>query len=116
MYESGKTIKFPFGKATVVTMAADADSDIIVDNNLTYVDGKTNPASANRELSLTPDDELEVGAEVMVAVKTAANEETTFAGDVAAETITGVAGKTFTVKLFFDGANFLQIGDAAQID
>jgi len=109
-------IKYPFGPATEVALTADGAQAITVKNDLTIVDGVTVPATGNRTVNLTIDENLKAGARIVFLLKTAATETTIFGTNITGATITGVAGKTKTVEAVFNGTGFDVIGTAGQID
>lgn len=114
--DSKQIIRYPFGEATVETMTASGAQAIEVVNSLTIIDGATVPASADRNVNLTPVADLEVGARVVIKTKTTATEKTTFSGSAQAGEITGVADKTNIVELLYDGYKFIQVSPKVQID
>jgi len=109
-------IRYPFGLATKVALTATGAQAIIIDNDLTIVDGVTTQATGNRTINLTIPTDIEAGARILVKSKTNATETTIFGTGCIAPTIVGVAGKTKTVELVYDGTNFVATGTAVQID
>lgn len=109
-------IKFPFGAATTEVLTATGAQAIAVKNMLTIIDGVSTPATGNRTLNLTIDENLEVGARIVLRLKTTGTETTIFGTGITGTTIVGVAGKTKTVEAVFNGTGFDVIGTAGQID
>ena len=109
-------IKYPFGLADTKTLSATGAQAIIIDDNLTIIDGVTTQATGNRTINLTIDAELKAGARILLKSKTNATETTIFGTGISSVTIAGVAGKTKTQGFTYDGSNFLPDGTAVQID
>jgi hypothetical protein len=109
-------IKFPFGPATVVALSATGAQAITVENMLTVVDGVTVSATDNRTLNLMIDDNLEVGARLLIKFKTDATETLIFGTGITGVTIDGVADKTNVVEAVFDGTVFVVSATYVQID
>jgi len=109
-------VKWPFGLADTQVLSATGAQAISVANDLTILDGVTNIATGSRTVNLTIPNDLKPGARILVKSKTTGTETTIFGTGCIAPTITGVAGKTKTVELVYDGTNFLAQGTAVQID
>lgn len=108
--------RWPFGLPDVIALSATGAQAIAVTNDLTIIDGVTTQATGNRTLNLTIDAAVNIGARLVVKSKTAATETTIGGTGMTAPTITGVAGKTKTWELVYDGAAFVATGTAVQID
>lgn len=109
-------IRWPFGAADVVAIAATGTAALTIDNDLTIIDGVTTQATGNRTITMAAATDLKAGARVLVKSKTAATQTTIFSTGCIAPTITGVAGKTFVCELVYDGTSFVAQGTAVQID
>lgn len=109
-------IRWPFGPADSVALTATGAQAIAIENDMTIIDGVSVVATGNRTLNLTPSADLKAGARVLVKSKTTATETTIFGTGCQAPTITGVAGKTKTCELIYDGTNFVAQGTAVQLD
>lgn len=107
-------LKFPFGEADTLVLSATGAQALTVKDNFTYVDGVTAEATANRTLNVTVDDQVEIGARLLVASKTDGTETTIFGTGITGATITGVAGKTITKEFVYTGSAFVAVGE--QID
>lgn len=109
-------VKWPFGAATLLEMAASGSQDFDIVNNLTIIDGSSVVATADRTLNLTADPDLVPGARVIVKTASTATEKLDPGSGVKGEAITGVAGKTFVVEYVYDGLGFVQTAKSIQID
>lgn len=109
-------VRYPFGAADEVALSATGNQAVTVENDMTIINGVSTQATGNRTLNLTIAEDLKAGARVLVKSKTAGTETTIFGTGCIAPTITGVAGKTKTCELVYDGAKFLANGTAVQID
>lgn len=109
-------VKWPFGAATVLALAATGTNALEIYNSLTIVDGVTVAATGNRTLDLTIDSGVDVGARLLVKTKSAATQTLIPGTGMAGETITGVADKTQVVEYVYDGTKFVQSGKFIQID
>lgn len=109
-------VKWPFGDASAAALSASGAQDVEVVNELTIVDGASVAATGNRTINITVDDAVGVGAMLLVKLKTAATQTTTFGTGITAPVLTGVAGKTFTALFMYDGAAFVPAGEPIQID
>lgn len=110
------TVKHPFGEGASVALTATGTQAITISNSFTVIDGVTVSATGNRTLNLTVSSELEAGALIFLKSKTDGTETTIFGTGFSAPTITGVAGKTKTQLLVYDGASFKPAGTSVQID
>ena len=109
------TIKFPFGAATALTIAATGTTAATITNQETYV--STLPTlTGNATLDLTLDSQLTAGAKLHLKVKTTATETFTFGTGIDAPVVTGVAGKTWCQSFWYDGTIYLPCGPKIQID
>ena len=108
--------KWPFGLADSKTLTATGAQALIIDDNMTIIDGVTVEATADRTLDLTIDSEVKAGAMIKLKSKTNGTEDTIFGTGISAPTITGVAGKTKTQGFTYDGVSFLPDGADVQID
>ena len=109
-------IKNPFGLADSKELTATGTQALVIDDNMTIIDGVAVEATSNRTLDLTIDPEIKAGAKILLKSKTNASETTIFGTGISSVTITGSAGKTKTQSLTYDGTNFLPDGTAVQID
>jgi len=109
-------IKYPFGPASEVALSASGDQAIELENSLTIIDGVSTPATGDRTLNLTIPEDLEVGARLVIRMKTAATESTIFGTGITGTSVVGIAGKTKTVEAVYNGTVFEVIGTAGQID
>ncbi|HTF81464.1 MAG TPA: hypothetical protein VL947_07060 [Cytophagales bacterium] len=107
-------VKWPFGKATVLT--PDMASIIAIDarNNKTIVNLSIN---ADVTLNVTPDAQLAAGAELILKV-TATNtgDDVTLGTSIDGPNIVGAATKTKTQGFVYNGTAFIPTGAAVQID
>lgn len=110
-------VSAPFGKAdTSVVLSVSGNQNISIRNDLTLIDGTTNSASGARTLILDIESEIKVGAKIILKTKTDGTENTVFGAGFTAPTYAGVAGKTKTQELVFDGTTFKPVAVAFQID
>lgn len=108
-------VLWPFGKADSLTVSeADLANPVAISNNMTVL--ATATLTANKTLSLDISSQLNVGALLVVKVKTTATETLAFGTSIDAPTITGVAGKTKTQAFVYDGSIFVATGASVQID
>lgn len=108
-------VKYPFGAADTLTIAATGTTAATITNQETYV--STLPTlTGNATLDLTIDSEVIAGAKLHLKVKTTATETFTFGTGIDAPTVTGVAGKTWCQSFWYDGTTFLPCGAKIQID
>lgn len=108
-------IKFPFGDADTLTIAATGTTAATISETVTYVSTLTT-LTGNATLDLTLSTELKAGSELYIKVKTTATETFTFGTGIDAPVVTGVAGKTWTQGFWYDGTIFLPTGAKIQID
>ena len=109
-------IRGPFGKLQDLALAATGATAItIVKDAITKT---TQTLTGAATLTVTADSELEEGAKIYLSVKATATEVLTFAGDIVAPVITGVAGKTMTQGFYFNAVagKFYPLGASVQID
>jgi hypothetical protein len=110
-------VRWPFGLADVSNaLSATGAQAISIENDMTILDGVTTQATGNRTINLTIGADIKAGARILVKSKTNGTETTIFGTGCLAPTITGVAGKTKTCELVYDGTNFLATGTAVQLD
>jgi len=109
-------IDWPFGPADVVALTATGAQAINIENRMTIIDGVTVAATGNRTLNLTIDEEISIGAILVVKSKTASTERTIFGTGMSGVTITGVAGKTKVTTFVYDGTSFVEVATPIQID
>jgi hypothetical protein len=110
-------VKNPFGAAEVIALTATGAQAITVVNELTYIDGQTVQATGSRTINLTIDtDNINIGARLIVASKTAATETTVFGTNITGATITGVAGKTKVTEFVYNGSAYINSSTPVQID
>lgn len=108
-------VKYPFGAADTLTIAATGTTAATITNQVTYVSDLPT-LTGNATLDLTVDSEVIAGAMIHLKVKTTATETFTFGTGCDAPVVTGVAGKTWTQSLWYDGTTFLPCGAKIQID
>jgi hypothetical protein len=108
----------PFGEAdTSNTLSATGAQALIIENNLTIVDGVTTVATGSRTLNLTIDtDSVSAGAKIVIESKTTGTETLVFGTGITGVTLTGVAGKTFVMEAVYNGTVFEISGTPVQID
>jgi len=111
-----EVIKWPFGAAGTASLSATGAQAVTINNELTIIDGVTTQATGNRTLNLTIGGGVKAGAMIFVKSKSNAVETLTFGTGCTAPVSTGVAGKTKTVSLMYDGTNFVQMGAEVQLD
>lgn len=109
------TIKSPFGASQDITIAATGATAVTITNQ-----GSGNQSiptlTGNATLTVTADDELVAGAILSLVIKTTATETFTFAGDIIAPVVTGVAGKTWAQSFVYNGTAFYPAGAKIQVD
>lgn len=112
-----QSVKWPAGAATDMTSitAAGGTVAVTITNQMTYM-GTIPTLTANATLSVTAPSYLKPGAILLVAVKTNGSETFTFAGALAAPTVTGSAGKTWTQGYIYNGTKFYPMGAKIQVD
>lgn len=109
--------KFPWGPADEFALAATGAQSFEISNSLTFIDGVTAEATGNRTINLTAiHPSVTKGAKIIVKLKTAATQTTTFGTGFTAPVITGVAGKTIVQEFIYDGTQFIPSGAELQID
>jgi len=104
------------GAATVTLTAADAAQTITVTNDLTMVDGVTNPISVNVTLTADIPAGLQVGAMMFMQATSVGAQTLTFGDGFSPRTVTGVAGKTINGTLIYNGSVFTPLAARVQID
>lgn len=109
-------VRFPFADADVIALSADGAQAVTIDNDMTIIDGVTTQATGNRTINLTIDDEVTVGAKLLVKLKTNGTETTTFGTGMTGATLTGAAGKTKNALFVYDGSKFVEAGTPVQVD
>lgn len=109
-------VKWPFGDATVETLAATGTAAITIINEMTIIDGASTIATGNRTINLTVGATVGIGAMIVLKAKTTGTETTAFGTKMLGATITGVAGKTKVTTFIYDGTNFINTGTPVQID
>jgi len=109
-------INFPFGALQTIVIGATGAQAVTVKNNFTYIDGVTTQATGDRTLNVTIDPEVQKGALVLVASKSAATQKMTFGDGITGPESTGVAGKTKTQLFVFTGVAFVAAGAEVQLD
>ena len=70
-------VKWPFGKADVVSLTATGNQAVDIYNNLTIVDGASVIATGARTLNLAISKDVEPGARLVVKTRTTATESLT---------------------------------------
>lgn len=109
-------VKWPFGKADVVSLTATGNQAVDIYNNLTIVDGASVIATGARTLNLAISKDVEPGARLVVKTRTTATESLTPGEGMAGKATVGVNGKTKVAEYVYDGEKFIQTADAVQID
>ena len=104
------------GTGEAIALTATGAQAVTVRSRFTEIDGVTNQASGNRTIDLTINASTPKGAQLLVKVKTAGTQTTTFGTGIDAPVITGEAGKTFTQLFVYNGTIFLPAGAAVKID
>lgn len=109
------TINAPFGGVQDITIAATGATAVTISNAQSM--NKTIPTlTGNATLTVTADAELKDGAILSLMIKTTATETFTFAGDIVAPVVTGVAGKTWSQSFVYNGTKFYPCGAKIQVD
>lgn len=112
---NAQTYKWPNSNATALTIEVSGTTALSVTNNMSYV-SSIPTLTANATVSVTATSQLKPGAIIALAVKTTSTETTTFAGDIVAPVVTGVAGKTWSQAFIFNGTKFYPCGAKIQVD
>ena len=115
--ESQAQVKWPAGAATNNTQLTAAGGTVVINitNQMTYM--ATVPTlTANATISLTASSYVKPGAILMLNVKTNGSETTTLTGLLAAPTVTGSAGKTWSQGFIYNGTKFYPMGAKIQVD
>lgn len=107
-------IKFPFGDAQDITIAATGATAVTVID--TAYNSVIPTLTGNATLTVTAGSQLKAGARISLVVKTTATETFTFAGDIVAPLVTGVAGKTWSQSFYYNGTKFYPAGAKIQVD
>jgi len=108
------TIKAPFGESQDLTIAATGATAVTITNQVSG--NQTIPTlTGNATLTVTATG-LTAGAPLSLVIKTTAEETFTFAGDIIAPVVTGVAGKTWSQSFVFNGTKFYPSGAKIQVD
>ena len=102
--------------AVTVALTATGAQALSIATQTTIVNGVTTAATGNRTLNLTIAAAVQPGARMFVKSKTAGTETTIFGTAMQGATITGEAGKTYTVEFVYDGTNFVEAGTPVKID
>ena len=107
-------VKHPFGAADHQQPVFAATITPTIKNGVTLLE----PAilTGNLLIDVTPDAELEVGAVLVVKIKTTVTETVTYGASIIGPVVTGVAAKTFLQSFIWDGSNFVASGVKQQID
>jgi hypothetical protein len=109
-------VRFPFDNASAASLTATGAQAISIVDDMTIIDGVTVEATGNRTINLTIDDEVIVGARILLRLKTNGTETTAFGTGMQGATLTGAAGKTKNVEFVYNGTNFVEAGTPVQID
>lgn len=109
-------VRFPFGEADELALTATGAQALVIDNDMTIIDGVVTEATGDRTLNLTIDEDVNVGARVAIQVKTSSTQNTIFGAGITGKTFAGVAGKTKTVEAVYNGTEFVVMGTPGQID
>ncbi len=108
-------VKYPFGKATVLTPDSAAVLNVTVDND--FVVCKPTTLAADATINAIIDAETSVGAMFLLEVKSDGTARATTLGTgFKAPVIAGVINKTKSQLFVFDGVQFVPAGAAVQID
>lgn len=114
--EQNSQVRYPFGPATVVQMAASGTINVDVQNDLTLLDGDTVKCTGARTINLNIASDTPVGARLVITHKTNATETLTPGTGMQGKAITGEANKTFVTEYVYNGTKFLQVSEALKID
>ncbi len=99
-------VKFPFGEASSSAPAHAATHNIDITNQLTVL--KFTSLAAAITINLLPSSELEVGAEVLIdVVQGGTGRNVTLGDNVVAPDLTGVANDRDTIRLMWNGTEFI---------
>jgi hypothetical protein len=109
-------ILWPFGAGDSQALTATGAQAITITDNFTVIDGVTTQATGNRTINLTIGSSVKPGARLLVKLKSAATQTTTFGTGITDVVLTGVSGKTFTGGYTYDGTAFYPDGTIQQID
>lgn len=110
------TIKSPFGVADQFVLAAAVNTSLTVANMHTVIDGATIPLTAAVTLNLTVDSRLPIGSKMYIKINTVGATTVTFGTGFTVPLFTGVAGKTFTIAMYYDGSKYLPTAAPYQIN
>ena len=110
------TIKSPFGVADQFVLAATGTTAIAVANTHSVIDGATIPLTASVVLNLTIDPRLPMAAKMYIKISTVGATTVTFGTGFLVPVLTGVAGKTFAMALYYDGTKYLPTGAPYQVN
>lgn len=106
--------KWPFGPATNSSPTAGATVGVTISNSKTILNFGT--LAAAMALTLTPDAELEAGAEVTIKAKSDGTaRDITLTGALPA-TMAGTINKTKVQTFIYDGSSFIAKGAIVQLD
>lgn len=108
------TIKAPFGAFQDITIAATGATAVTVTKSAYNSVRPT--LTGNATLTVTAADTVVVGDVLNLLIATTATETFTFAGDIVAPVVTGVAGKTWSQSFVFNGDKFYPAGAKIQVD
>lgn len=109
------TINAPFGGVQDITIAATGATAVTISNAQT-LNTAIPTLTGNATLTVTADSGLKSGAILSLVIKTTATETFTFAGDIIAPVVTGVAGKTWAQSFVYNGTAFYPCGAKIQVD
>jgi hypothetical protein len=106
---------WPFGKAETQTPAYAAAIDVEVNNSYTVITPATLTGDAT--LNLTINEQMPVGSRILLVIAaTTDGFDLTLGTGFTGPAIVGVAGKTKTQELVYDGTTYKPAGAAVQID
>ena len=108
-------ISAPFGYPEPIVIAPSGITNVTIVDQRTIVLALTT-LTANATLNLVITSDIRAGALILIKVKTATTEVFTFGTGFIAPAVTGVAGKTWSQALWYDGVNYLPMGTKTQID
>lgn len=108
------TIKYPYGALQDVTVAVTGATAVTIEQSA--YNSVIPTLTGNATLTVTAGSELVAGSVFSLVIKTTATETFTFAGDIVAPVVTGVAGKTWSQAFVFNGTKFYPAGAKIQVD
>ena len=113
-YDVVGKVRWPFGEAKKLAPAYAAELEVETNNSLVII--QPEQITGPMEITLNAANDQLPGDRVIVITNTSGTQAVSFAGDVTAPNITGVAGKTKVTELIFDGVEYKATGAPYQID